>query len=209
MNSELNRHIKEGVDKEPGDSQIILEIGSGYEPAISDFDSEHLSWFEKDSSARYIGIDVDKKYLESGKRLFRENLHADADKVMDRTLFLQASGENLPIKDEAANTIVLKNFWRESPEITLQPTADEIYRALKAGGSLIVIENNSPLGAGEHFRRFSDNRFALGAVITWEDLQQKPNLQTVSPYLKFIKNPGDYLALFQKKLESEDLAKPL
>ncbi len=141
----LNRIMTLGTDKgwrrkaikmlEPLHPKIILDIATG----TADFAIEALLL----QPERIIGIDISNKMLEIGRQKIK-SLHAE------QTIILQtANSEAIPFENNYFDAITIgygvRNF--ENLAIGLQ----EIYRVLKPGGALVILETSQPTSWWQKF----------------------------------------------------------
>jgi demethylmenaquinone methyltransferase / 2-methoxy-6-polyprenyl-1,4-benzoquinol methylase len=134
----LNHFLSFGVDRS-WRKRAIRELGR-YKPATildvatgtGDFAIAAL----KISPQKVIGVDISQEMLNVGLSKIK---HA---KLADRINFALADAENLPFPDESFDAATcafgVRNF--ENPVLGLI----EIYRILKPGGTLIILEFSNP-----------------------------------------------------------------
>lgn len=117
--------IKSLVDISP---KRILDVATG----TGDFAIEAL----KLSPDKIVGIDISEGMLEVGRKKIKER------RLEENIEFKKADSEALPFSDNQFDAVTVgfgvRNFQN------LQRGLDEIYRVLKPGGKLVVLEFSKP-----------------------------------------------------------------
>ncbi len=160
----------ESQEKQP--LHVFVEVGTNQLPVT--FMGEKRFGGENDM---YIGIDVKKKDVVMAKQV-----HEFGPKGQHAT-FVQASAEQLPLKDESAEEMFFGNVFGD-PSIdtgAMSTFLSEAERVLKQGGQLIIKETNTPIDIEELRNLLSWHHFREERVITTEDKNWKEELR---PYEK-------------------------
>lgn len=141
----LNRIMSFGTDKgwrkkavdmlRPYNPKIILDVATG----TADFALEALSL----KPEKIEGIDISNKMLEIG----REKI--EAIKASHIITLSTASSEALPFTDNYFDAITIGYGVRNFEN--LDKGLSEIYRVLKPGGALVILETSQPTTAWQKF----------------------------------------------------------
>lgn len=118
--------------------EIFLEIGTGLAPAQG----------SEIRNQKYIGIDRSIDNLVVAKYI--------NDAAGRKFTYVNADGQELPLKDRSVKTVVLKDVLGE-PESGFEEILGEIKRVIKEDGLLIVSESVTPAleAAGFNFKEVS------------------------------------------------------
>jgi demethylmenaquinone methyltransferase/2-methoxy-6-polyprenyl-1,4-benzoquinol methylase len=114
----------------PGNDQIILDIATGTADVL-------LSLIQKNQQiSRGIGIDLAREMLKSGRRKIEEN------SFQDRLRLIPGDSQYLPFKSNRFQVVTIAFGIRNVIDIGLG--LSEMYRVLKPGGRLLVLEFSLP-----------------------------------------------------------------
>ncbi len=97
---------------------------------------------KKDKIGQVIGIDLATKMLEIGKKKLKDHVR--------RVSFVEASGEAIPYVDESFDCVSISFGIRNMVDPLL--CLKEIYRVLKKGGRLLILEGSLP--ENKNIRKF-------------------------------------------------------
>ncbi|MBU1178251.1 class I SAM-dependent methyltransferase [Patescibacteria group bacterium] len=134
--NQLEKGLERGVS--------LLDFGCGGGSFITTLAKE----FKK---SKFIGVEIDKTSVDLAKKL------AKKEKLTDRTKFICQSGDEINYLNEfdfVTMNLVLHEINPQLRKIIVK----SIYRALRPGGQIIVLEFPYP----EADQEFSDPRFAMG-----------------------------------------------
>ncbi len=131
----FKEHIsQEGKEKERS-KRVILEIGPGPLPFYIDGERK----IDKDEI--YFGIEPNRKSAQWASEMVSAE---DGEATI-----LRARGQELPIKNDYIDEVIIKNVFGEPEEkITItrlmENFAKELQRVVKNGGKIIIVETNTP-----------------------------------------------------------------
>lgn len=134
----LNRILSAGIDVrwrkkaikmlKPYQPKLILDVATG----TADLAIEALSL----QPEKIIGIDISEGMLELGRKKL---VQADKNKVIE---LMTGDSENLPFADDSFDAVMVSFGVRNFEN--LEKGLAEIYRTLKKGGVLLVLEFSKP-----------------------------------------------------------------
>lgn len=134
----LNRILSAGIDVrwrkkaikmlKPYQPKLILDVATG----TADLAIEALSL----QPEKIIGIDISEGMLEFGRKKL---VQADKNKVIE---LMTGDSENLPFADDSFDAVMVSFGVRNFEN--LEKGLAEIYRTLKKGGVLLVLEFSKP-----------------------------------------------------------------
>lgn len=133
--------------REQSREKLIVEVGSGSLPVVADKYGAYRDLFDENTSARYIGIDLDPSELAHGKTLQERNDMEQQRAHNDRISYVNAHAESLPIQDASVDELILRNVLGD-PDIPVEEkhaALHEAARVLKKNALLKVIEVYTPL----------------------------------------------------------------
>jgi hypothetical protein len=96
----MNSEVEPSGENQSKDRFLTVEIGTSQNP-ISSYSEDRWEDFMNDPNVRYVGIDINE-----------EDIRKVASHSWDnRKKFTVADGEQLPLKDEIADEVVLANVF--------------------------------------------------------------------------------------------------
>lgn len=174
----------ESQEKQP--LHVFVEVGTHQLP-VTFIGNKRFD----DENDMYIGIDVEKSKVVEARQM-----HEFGSKEQ-RATFVQASAEQLPLKNESAEEMFFGNVFGD-PSIYMaekEKFLNEAERVLKQDGQLIIKETNTPLDIKKMRELLVGRPFREECVLTPEDKNWEEELQTYqrisfggrSEYLMYLK----------------------
>ena len=110
-------HIKIISKEFPKDTGNVLDLACGI--------GEFSIYFDKD---KYIGVDIEEKYIKYGKKKFDRNL-------------IVGNALNLKFKDNDFDFVLISGFLHHLSDEDVEKVLIEITRVLKKNGKFVLIED--------------------------------------------------------------------
>ena len=148
--------------------RVFVEVGTNELPIT--FIGKRQFESENDM---YIGIDVKKSEVISARQM-----HEFGPKGQ-HAIFMQASAEQLPLKNESVGEIFFGNVFGD-PSILIPEKGtflSEAERVLKQDGQLVIKETNTPLNIKKLRELLAGRSFHEDRMLTPEDKSWKEEIQ--------------------------------
>ncbi len=183
----MSEHFEGGYNaiekKEEPATKVFVEVGTNQLPVT------FMAKREFKDNEMYVGIDTDAEMVRFARHATREGQNAT---------FIEARGEQLPLKNESVDEIFFGNVFGAPriPEHKKAKFLDEAERVLKTGGSLVIKETNTPPDFAKLMKLFAGRNLHEERKLTpkdkeWiEELHKYENLGLItddSSYLVFLK----------------------
>jgi SAM-dependent methyltransferase len=171
----------------------ILDLGSGLTPALVHSEKE-ISEFVKNTNRIFIGLDIDKKEIETGKGVLngRLDLVHQAQEAQGRTCYILGDTSvniknlSLPFRNNSINEVFTCNLMTSrAPNFT--DMVQEIKRILKSGGLLKIIETYGAFpGDYEDIRNWLDDFLSKHGFVLEKCFNREENKEEFDSYFQEI-----------------------
>jgi hypothetical protein len=136
------------IEKREESKKIILEIGTGERPVIGGDRRGKYDMMMKKGDHIFIALDRIRNKLKKSKESI---LKKYSDDIAKNTLFVNARGQDVPLKNETVSEVVLHNILGD-PIIndkfgTQYKIIKEISRVLQEDGEVVILEDITPYEA--------------------------------------------------------------
>ena len=204
-NIESPRPESQGENKERR-QKFFVEVGTNANPVPA------IGTKEFSENEIYIGLDISPLQAKTASRMPLTSEVAEGRRkgpeVKKNMFFIAADGRHLPLENQTVDELYFGNVFGDpsiAPDFLKGPTAqgrqmaeglvDEVKRALRPDGKVIVMENNTPANLPFLRRIFLERGFEIKKMVREEERARWP--QEIVLYDKIRRSvPGSYLIEF-------------